>query len=357
MFVAVRDLTFAKGRFALMGGVVALITLLVVLLSGLTAGLARENTSAILGLPGDEVVFAAPAEGQSASFSESLIPDGAAQRWQDTSGVSEVEPLQIQTSRLTVGERSATVAAFAVPEGSPLPPAEVPDGQVLLPESVADELDLAAGDQVTIGGEDLQVGAVDGDDAYSHLPVAWLPGGLDHGASDQHADAATVLVLSTDGLNDADRAATDAAAGTETMPLDDAVRALPSFSSENGSLQLMRGLLLVISALVIGAFFTVWTVQRTPEIAVLKAVGASTGYLVKDAVGQALVLLLLGTVLGAGVATGLGVLATGVVPFVLDAATVLVPVALLIVLGLLGAAVSLRQIVSVDPLTALGSAR
>ena len=357
MFVAVRDLKFAKGRFALMGGVVALITLLVVLLSGLTAGLARENTSAILGLPGDEVVFAAPPEGQSLSFAESLIPDGAAQVWHQESGVSEVQPLQIRTSRLTVGERSATVAAFAVPEGSALPPADVPDGQVLLPESVADDLELTAGDDVTIGGQSLRVGGISGDDAYSHLPVAWLPAGLDPDGGDQHADAATVLVLATDGLTTADREAADAAAGTETVPLADSVQALASFSSENGSLQLMRGLLLVISALVIGAFFTVWTVQRSGEIAVLKAVGASTRYLVKDAVGQALVLLLLGTVLGAGLATGLGALAAGVVPFVLDAATVLVPIGLLIVLGLLGAAVSLRQIVSVDPLTALGSAR
>src|SRR5690625_6061904 len=87
-----------------MGGVVALITLLVVLLSGLTAGLARENTSAVLALPGDEVVFAAPAEGQSPSFAESQIPDGAADLWADTPGVQQVEPLQIRTSRLTVGE-------------------------------------------------------------------------------------------------------------------------------------------------------------------------------------------------------------------------------------------------------------
>ncbi len=349
MFVAVRDLKFARGRFALMGGVVALITLLVVLLSGLTAGLARENTSALLALPGDEVVFAAPAEGQSPSFAQSQVPDGAARLWAGTPGVERVEPLQIRTSRLTVGERSATVAAFAVPDRSTLPPAEVPAGQVLLPEDLAADLGVRVGEEVEVAGHAVEIGAIAGDDAYSHLPVAWLPGGLD--------GSATVLVLTTDDLSDAAAAATDAAAGTETVPLADSVQALPSFSSENGSLQLMRGLLLVISALVIGAFFTVWTVQRRGEIAVLKAVGASTGYLLRDALGQALVLLLLGTVVGAGAATGLGALAAGVVPFVLDVATVAVPVLLLVLLGLLGAAVSLRQIVSVDPLTALGSAR
>ena len=59
MFVAIRDLRFAKGRFALMGAVVTLITLLVVLLSGLTAGLGRGNTSAITDLPADHLVFSA----------------------------------------------------------------------------------------------------------------------------------------------------------------------------------------------------------------------------------------------------------------------------------------------------------
>ena len=47
MFLALRDLRFATGRFALMGSVVALISLLLVMLSGLTAGLGGQNTAAI----------------------------------------------------------------------------------------------------------------------------------------------------------------------------------------------------------------------------------------------------------------------------------------------------------------------
>ena len=60
MFVAWRDLRFAKGRFALMGAVIVLITLLVGLLSGLTAGLARQNISAITDLNADRIVFSDP---------------------------------------------------------------------------------------------------------------------------------------------------------------------------------------------------------------------------------------------------------------------------------------------------------
>ena len=43
--------------------------------------------------------------------------------------------------------------------------------------------------------------------------------------------------------------------------------------------------------------------------------------------------------------------------FVLDLATVAVPALIMIALGTAGAALSVRRITSVDPLTALGSAR
>lgn len=46
MFVAWRDLRFARGRFVLIGSVVALITLLVGFLDGLTGGLAAQNVPA-----------------------------------------------------------------------------------------------------------------------------------------------------------------------------------------------------------------------------------------------------------------------------------------------------------------------
>ncbi len=75
MFVAWRDLRFAKGRFALMGTVIVLITALVGLLSGLTAGLGRENTSALTALPADHLVFSAPADGRAVAFTDSRLSE------------------------------------------------------------------------------------------------------------------------------------------------------------------------------------------------------------------------------------------------------------------------------------------
>ncbi|AYV30664.1 MULTISPECIES: ABC transporter permease [Streptomyces] len=370
MFVAWRDLRFAKGRFALMGSVVLLITLLVGLLSGLTSGLARENISAITGLPATHLAFAAPAGDQKVSFTSSQVPESAWRAWRERPGVTSAEPLGIRTTNAVAGERTAAVSVFGVePAGRLAPKGPTPgapgapgltQGRVVLTEKAAEELGgLAAGGKVRIGSLELTVAAVSGTAAYSHTPVVWTDLGdwQRIGNPGTSLDTlATVIALDTTGA--ADLAAGDEAAATKALTVDEALGAIGSYQAENGSLQLMRGFLFAISALVIGAFFTVWTIQRSGDIAVLKALGASTPYLLRDALGQAVVMLAVGTGLGTALAAGFGALISGgAVPFVLDAATVLLPAAIMIVLGALGAALSIRRITAVDPLTALGSAR
>ncbi|MEU0917509.1 ABC transporter permease [Streptomyces cyaneofuscatus] len=363
MFVAWRDLRFAKGRFALMGSVVVLITLLVGLLSGLTAGLARENVSAVTGLDADHLAFAAPRGDQSVSFTNSTVREDDWRAWADRPGVEAAQPLGIRTLNATApGDRTAPVSAFGVePDGTLAPeaPEGIGPGRVVLSEKAAEELGAAPGDRIALGRAEREVAAVAGDASYSHTPVVWTT--LDDWQQIGHdgagpAEQATVIALTTTA--GADLAAGDEAAETRTLSLDDSLTAIGSYQAENGSLQLMRAFLFAISALVIGAFFTVWTIQRSGDVAVLKALGASTPYLLRDALGQAVVMLALGTGLGTALAAGAGVLiGGGPVPFVLDAATVLVPAAIMIALGALGAALSIRRITAVDPLTALGSAR
>ncbi|WP_030692998.1 ABC transporter permease [Streptomyces globisporus] len=358
MFVAWRDLRFAKGRFTLMGTVIVLITLLVGLLSGLTAGLARENISAITGLPADRLAFAAPPSGQSVSFTNSTVTEDQWRGWAERPGVTEAGPLGIRTLNAGAGDRTAAVSAFGTEPDAGLAPGAVGAGRAVLSESAARELAVRAGDRVRLGPLEVTVAAVSGDASYSHTPVVWTS--LDDWQKLGHSgpasqEQATVIALGGDGV---DWAAGDEAAGTEARTLDGALTAIGSYQAENGSLQLMRGFLFAISALVIGAFFTVWTIQRSGDVAVLKALGASTPYLLKDALGQAVLMLTAGTLLGTALAVGIGALVSGGnVPFVLEPLTVLGPAAVIVVLGVLGAALSIRRITAVDPLTALGSAR
>ncbi|GAA2393753.1 ABC transporter permease [Streptomyces glaucosporus] len=362
MFVAWRDLRSAKGRFALMGAVVVLITLLVGLLSGLTAGLGRQNTSAITSLPAGLIAFDAPAGGEDLSYSDSAVTGEQWRRWAGTPGVRSAEPLGIAAAKATAGDRSAGVSVFGVRPGSALAPEgdRIGGRAAVLSEPAAAGLGVAAGDTLTLAGQRLTVAAVSGDASFSHTPVVWT--GLDvwrraaPPADGPDGPAATVIAL--DAAPGTDVEAADRAAGTRTVPKEESLAAIGSYASENGSLRLMRGFLFAISALVVGAFFAVWTVQRSGDVAVLKALGASTAGLLGDALGQAAVLLTGGTLAGAGLAAVLGALVAGPdVPFLLTPATVLAPAAVTVALGVLGAALAVRRITSVDPLTALGSVR
>ncbi|WP_461168090.1 ABC transporter permease [Tsukamurella serpentis] len=344
-----------------MGSVVVLITLLVGLLSGLTGGLSQQNISAIEGLPADQLAFQAPSGGQDLSFSNSTVTETQWKAWSQARGVTNAQPLGITTTKAEAGDRSAGISAFGVEPGSALAPRSdtISDSAVVLSTQAAEDLDVTPGRRVTIAGQDFDVAAVSGDASFSHTPVIWTSLSAWRSIAPPSGDGGpTATVIALNVSSDADLAATNRSAGTTTATPKQSLSAIGSYTSENGSLQLMRGFLFAISALVIGAFFTVWTIQRSDDIAILKALGASTASLLIDALGQALVLLIGGTLLGTALATAAGALVSGTsVPFLLTPSTLILPAAVMIALGALGAALSIRRITSVDPLTALGSAR
>lgn len=362
MFVAWRDLRFAKGRFALMGTVIVLITLLVGLLSGLTAGLSRQSISAITSLPANEIAFQNPGSGQGVSYTNSTVTQAQVQAWSKAPGVENAQPLGITTTKAGAASYSAAVTEFGIDPGSTLAPDSTLLGAhaAVLSTAAANDLHLSPGDRFTLAGQDLTVAAVQGEAYFSHTPVIWTSlSTWQQGVpatTGGDRPAGSVIALNTDGR--ADLPAIDKQAGTTTLAIGASLSAIGSYTAENGSLQLMRAFLFAISALVIGAFFTVWTIQRSGDVAVLKALGASTASLLKDALGQAVILLGAGTLAGTGAAAGLGAMASGSgIPFVLTPATILPPAAVMLLLGVLGAALSIRRITSVDPLTALGSTR
>ncbi|MBT2586960.1 ABC transporter permease [Arthrobacter sp. ISL-95] len=357
MFLAIRDIRFAKGRFALMGCVVALITLLLVMLSGLTAGLGNQSTSALAALPAQQIIFGAPAGGDpKASYTESEVSAVQLQTWRDQPGVTSAQALGISQTRLqSLGaggtpSGTANVAVF----GEAVAPSAVEDGTVVVGESLAKELTLDVGSRVRAGGTDLTVSAVVEDQWYSHTGVVWTT--LDTWGSIAHAapGTATVITATFDAGASVDVDAANAAAGTVSTDPVGSFQALASYKSENGSLMLMQAFLYGISALVIVAFLTVWTVQRTRDIAVLKALGASSGYVLRDALTQAAMVLLVGAVGGGLLGLAGGSFAARAAPFLITPMTTLLPIAGVILLGLGGAVLAVRSVTKVDPLLALG---
>ena len=323
MFVGIREIKKAKGRFGLIVGTVALITLLVVVLTGLTSGLGKQNTSALEALAPEAVVFEDP---QNPSFTTSRVQakDGTV-------------PLGTgQTLMQAADGDEDSVAILALPSGT-----ELPGGVVLGSGAVASEsIGLSAGESVRIGPAETTVDAITGDLQFSHTLVIWVPAEIWQQVF--HTDADGTVLLSRDADIDGG------------VSLKESFQGLAAYGSERGSLMLIQGFLYAIAALVIIAFLTVWTMQRTRDLAILKAIGASNTYLLKDALGQAAVILGLGALIGGVAAFGLGLLMQGGAPFSLTALTAVAPPVAIWALGMVGALIATRSITKVNPQAALG---
>lgn len=395
MFLALRDIVSARGRFSLISFVVGLITVLLVMLTGLTGGLAKHNTSALEALAPERYVFTSDGP----SFQESQVTTSDVQEWQElVDADSQVTPLGTAQTRLEAGSAMG-VAVLGLPAGTTVPapvvsgagaagteiagatgtgvaaeagadsaapqeaqePQDVilaEDGIVVSHEIVA-ETGVQPGETVEIGGVEQPVSAVVDDKHYSHQPVVWASTQVWQQISRAHDDVVgTVLAVDTrdqhaGSLRDEEWQDAENQTGDSVATVEDSFSGLAAYRSEQASLQLIQVLLYAISALVTVAFLSVWTIQRSRDLSVLRALGASPGYVWKDALGQAAVVVGIGVVFGVGVGWAAGVWAGGSVPFDLQWTTIVVPAAGIWVLGMCGALVATRRVKKIDPASAL----
>jgi putative ABC transport system permease protein len=374
VFLAVRELAFARSRYVLMGGVVALIAILMVLLSGLSVGLVNDGVSGLKQLPVTSFAFQKDVSKDSA-FSRSLVDPADAKTWRDVSGVEDAAPFgNTLVNAKTDRDVDIDLALFGVEPDSWLAP-EATDGATLsgpdtvLLSSTAEEEGVRVGDTITIGqlGTTLTVGGfLEGQHTFGHVDIGYLAlptwqeirAGVRPGEKvpDHVYDEVTAIAVRAD--SGADLTAAADSTGTTALTLDESFGASPGYTAETSTLQLIQGFLYAICALVVGAFFTVITIQRRQEIAVLRAMGASTRYLLRDTLMQSLILLVVsaGVGIGIGVAAGAAIASTPM-PFALELTPIATATLTLIVLGMIGATVAVLRITRVDPLTALGGNR
>lgn len=376
MFLALRELAFQRGRFVIMGAVIALIAILMVLLSGLAVGLTNDGVSGLQKMDVTSFAFQKDVS-EGSAFSRSAVDPAAVEAWQNQPGVADAVPFgnTLVNARTNQGVE-VDLALFGVEQGSYIDP-EVAQGEQISGEGQVVISETAAEDGIDIGdiiildptGVELEVvGILEGQHTFGHVDVGYLSlkswqeiaAGMRPGddVPDRVYQQFTAVAVQAESGENLDLASGDAAAGTTSLTREDSYNASPGFTAETSTLQLIQGFLYGISALVVGAFFTVLTIQRQPEIAVMRAMGASTRYLLRDSLMQSLVLLVVSASIGIaiGLAAGAAIANTSM-PFAIEYGPIIGATALLLVLGLIGAGVAIVRITRVDPLTALGGNR
>lgn len=362
MFIALRELRSAWGRFTMIGVVVALVAALVGMVSGFTIGLGNDTVSALRSFNAHSVAFATG----TSDFNRSTVSGHDVEAWTSRDDVT-AEPLGVSMVRgEVIGSDSTTVdmATFGTdPSGALTPditdgaPATGP-GEIVVSSKLLDE-GLSVGDEIMVDNTDLtvRVVGVTGVSSYGHVPAAYTSldtsRQLRYGTADldarQQGTASAVVITGGD--------APDTLGGTEVLDSSAMLEAAPGYAGEKLTMNSILAFLYVIAPLIVAAFFAVWILQRQNVYALQRALGISRLRLVGATLAQAAIVVTASTVVGSAVAYGLGVLLGDAVPFDLTATSLVATTLAVTAASLVGAAATLRWVVAADPMTMLGESR
>ena len=382
MYLAWREMLFARTRFLLMGVVLALMSMLVVIISGLTAGLVNDGVSGLKAMESNVIAFADGTQKDSA-FTRSVVDASDAESFSQLEGMDQATPLGLTIANAHNQDGTAVdLTLFGVEPDSFIAPAGLPpidtaraDGKpsntkhdIILSSTLQDE-GIEVGDTITLDRLDIPlnvIGFTDNQRTFGHVDVAYLPldiwqevhAGGRHGeaVTPEAYEEASVIVART-----ADKPDTDALterSGLDVRTLKESFDSSPGYTAEMMTLSMITWFLYVIAALVTGAFFLVWTIQRAGNIATLRAMGATKSFLLRDSLGQAVVILLVSILAGALIAVGLGsLLEKTAMPYSTEFGAVINGGLILFVAGLLGAFIAVVRVTRTNPLAALGENR
>ena len=371
MFVGLRDLRHAWGRFVLMGSVVALVAVLTVLLTGLSTGLVNSGISGLRAMPLTDLAFAPKTN---SNFSQSTL-DAATIRALGRSPGIRAEPLGLTLlnakdssgasfSIALVGVEPGGFMAAAIQGGSKL--GDSARGVVVSQGIAADG--VRVGDRIRLdrAGVTLRVVGIAPTATYGHVDLVYAPINLWRQATYGQVTGGR-LSQSAQGLSSAaalqvqpgaNVSAVAARLGVDIVTKQQAYAGSPGYTAETATMSLIIDFLYVIAALLVGAFFTVWTIQRKADIGLLKALGASNRTVLSDALGQVALVMIAATAAGTLVGVVIGSLIQGgAVPFALQAGAIAGAAAILVIAGIVGSLVAVRRIASIDPIIALGAAQ
>lgn len=361
--LAIREMTRRKLQFGLVTGVVTLIAYLVLMVTGLGLGLNQLAGTALLGMDGD---FFAYSDRSNLSVIRSQLGEAQVRQIASAPGVQaaaavgyvaaavEYRPGEVETAAL-LGIDLGSIAEPAVIAGRALTPQD--RRALLVDRSWASLTGTGIGDtlQVPVGlaSEPFEVVGIVDEGSFFFQPAMFLLRdswrSISYRAVDQETPFASVVLLQGRGLEGA------RGSGWEVVTKDTAFWNIEGVSAQQGTVDALRYMGLLIGAMVIGVFFYVITLQKVALLGVLKAIGASGWYLTAQGILQVFLVSVVGTSAAAGLAvlTKATVLSAETIPIAFTPGAIVSSTVAVVVAGVLGAALSMRQIGVIDPIIAM----
>ncbi|GGG72413.1 ABC transporter permease [Paenibacillus radicis (ex Gao et al. 2016)] len=368
MYLALREIRFAKTRYVMIILIMLLISFLVLFVTGLAKGLAYANASSIKNMAASHFILQKDSDHR---FGRSQLTEDTLTAAQQVAGDDNATPINLRMATVTEQGLSlkSDVTLFAIDMASWLAPKVIEgqtitndtQGQVLVDRKLK-EAGIKVGsvlvDQMT--GASWTVSGFVANESYSHTPSIfmnekdWLQLQSFTPVKGQNASDKSYNAIALKATGEQLAQLRAELADTDIISKSDTVSAVPGYKEEQGSLLMMIAFLYVISAMVLAVFFFVITIQKMSQFGILKAIGAKTGYLARNVVGQVLLLSIGSLAVSLGLIRIVYAVLPASMPFQLDSSTVLLSCSLFIVTAVLGSLLSVYKVSRTDALDAIG---
>lgn len=379
-FLASREIWRNKSRFLSISLFIALIALLVFFVGALATGLSNANREFFDKLDTDLLVFQ---ENVDLSTTSSRIELSKLRKIQRLDGVQNVGALGFGSGSIAftgLVSDSLDVSIIGVEVNKPGSPPVIEGSELrsrqrmeaVIDKETAIHSNLSVGDSFTIktiqGTEeeyyDLRVVGVTESREYLYAPSMFVPlqiwdeirpqANPDPNRIVSVANVAAVQAVpgvDYEGLSGLIQNQID---DVEIADKDTTIKAIPGYTAQQSTLGLTNGFTFLIGVLVIGGFFQIQTLQKVPQIGVLKAIGTSTNAISQAVILQIVLVNAMGVLIGTAAALGLGTVLPAEIPVIFNLNSIWIEIAILLAIGPLGGLVSVRSASRVEPLLALG---
>ena len=354
MFLAINEIRHSKLRYALVTGVMFLIAYLVFFLTGLAYGLAQDNRMAVDKWEADQILLTEEAND---NLNMSMLPRSL----YDEVDAPEKAVLA-QTAGVVTKEdngEKVDVTFFGIDPDQFLAP-NITDGEMFASDdeavadsSIEEEYGISIGDTIKLAGSDKKLKIVGFTDnaRFSVAPVLYTSIGdyqeIRFEKEDDSENARINAIVTRGKIKEVpdDLVATD---------ISKFINELPGYNAQVLTFGFMIGFLIVIAAIVIGIFIYVLTMQKSEIFGVMKAQGISSRYIAFSVIAQTFLLATSGVLIGGLATIGTALVLPAAVPFQINLLFFASISVMMILIAMLGAFFSVRTIVKIDPLKAIG---
>ncbi len=359
MFLAWKELRYYKTKYGLITGILVLLTFMVLFLGGLANGLAAATSSTIKNSDG---AFYAISEDSDEIITRSEL--SKAQVDEIDAFYGEVTAFNLQRTAISkTGDDTKIDCTYLAIDTSSFMMVNVIDGsetlgenEIILNNTFIDE-DIAIGDTIKDVASDtpLKVVGFTKGESYGHSSVGVMTIGTYQAMRSKLTNNPEVPYNAV-AIKDADADATGFADNESIAVLskNDIISKIPGHAQEQTTIRMILYVLLVVSAVILGIFFYVITIQRLGQFGTLKAIGTSMKTISAMIFWQVLIISGCSVLIGDLLTFGMAAMMPAKMPFALTVLEACFISALFVIISVVSSLFTLIKVSKVDPIIAIG---